>query len=133
MKQGNELSWPQVVMAANAPMMTKAALVDGRTDVGVLPTGQVVGEIDELPTVAELDRPDRGRGDRGASGLRPLRDAPTRAGIARGSLSVRATRCRQRDALDQRISTSDGACYGGRRFEPQCGTPLFPRGHVRRY
>jgi NAD(P)H-dependent flavin oxidoreductase YrpB (nitropropane dioxygenase family) len=35
-------------------MMTKAALVDGRTDVGVLPTGQVVGEIDELPTVAEL-------------------------------------------------------------------------------
>jgi NAD(P)H-dependent flavin oxidoreductase YrpB (nitropropane dioxygenase family) len=41
-------------MAANAPMMTKAALVDGRTDVGVLPTGQVVGEIDELPTVAEL-------------------------------------------------------------------------------
>jgi NAD(P)H-dependent flavin oxidoreductase YrpB (nitropropane dioxygenase family) len=54
MKRGNELSWPQVVMAANAPMMTKAALVDGRTDVGVLPTGQVVGTIDELPTVAEL-------------------------------------------------------------------------------
>ena len=46
--------WPQVVMAANAPMMTKAALVDGRTDVGVLPTGQVVGEISELPTVAAL-------------------------------------------------------------------------------
>ena len=54
MKKGNDLSWPQVVMAANAPMMTKAALVDGRTDVGVLPTGQVVGEIGELPTVEEL-------------------------------------------------------------------------------
>ena len=54
MKEGNELTWAQVVMAANAPMMTKAALVDGRTDVGVLPTGQVVGVIDELPTVAEL-------------------------------------------------------------------------------
>lgn len=54
LKQGGDLSWPQVVMAANAPMMTKAALVDGRTDVGVLPTGQVVGEITELPTVAEL-------------------------------------------------------------------------------
>jgi NAD(P)H-dependent flavin oxidoreductase YrpB (nitropropane dioxygenase family) len=54
MKQGNELSWAQVVMAANAPMMTKAALVEGRTDVGVLPTGQVVGVIDELPSVAEL-------------------------------------------------------------------------------
>jgi NAD(P)H-dependent flavin oxidoreductase YrpB (nitropropane dioxygenase family) len=54
MKQGNDLTWPQVVMAANAPMMTKAALVDGRTDVGVLPTGQVVGAIEELPTVEEL-------------------------------------------------------------------------------
>jgi NAD(P)H-dependent flavin oxidoreductase YrpB (nitropropane dioxygenase family) len=54
MKEGNELSWAQVVMAANAPMMTKAGLVDGRTDVGVLPTGQVVGVIEELPTVAEL-------------------------------------------------------------------------------
>ncbi len=54
MRQGSELTWPQVVMAANAPMMTKAALVDGRTDVGILPTGQVVGEIGELPSVAEL-------------------------------------------------------------------------------
>jgi NAD(P)H-dependent flavin oxidoreductase YrpB (nitropropane dioxygenase family) len=35
-------------------MMTKAALVDGRPDVGILPTGQVVGVIDELPSVAEL-------------------------------------------------------------------------------
>ena len=57
-------------MAANAPMMTRAALVDGRTDVGVLPTGQVVGEIGELPTVAELiDRivaeADRGTGSSG--------------------------------------------------------------------
>jgi NAD(P)H-dependent flavin oxidoreductase YrpB (nitropropane dioxygenase family) len=54
MKAGNELSWTQVVMAANAPVMTKAALVEGRTDVGVLPTGQVVGVIDRVPTVAEV-------------------------------------------------------------------------------
>jgi NAD(P)H-dependent flavin oxidoreductase YrpB (nitropropane dioxygenase family) len=54
MKEGNDLSWAQVVMAANAPMMTRAALVEGRTDVGILPTGQVVGTIEELPTVAEL-------------------------------------------------------------------------------
>jgi len=54
MKKGNDLSWAQVVMAANAPMMTRAALVEGRTDVGILPTGQVVGVIEELPTVAEL-------------------------------------------------------------------------------
>ncbi len=54
MKEGNELSWSQVVMAANAPVMTKAALVEGRTDVGVLPTGQVVGLIDSLPPVADI-------------------------------------------------------------------------------
>jgi NAD(P)H-dependent flavin oxidoreductase YrpB (nitropropane dioxygenase family) len=54
MKEGNELTWAQVVMAANAPVMTKAALVEGRTDVGVLPTGQVVGVIETLPTVADI-------------------------------------------------------------------------------
>ena len=54
MKEGNELTWAQVVMAANAPIMTKAALVEGRTDVGVLPTGQVVGMIESLPSVAEI-------------------------------------------------------------------------------
>ena len=54
MKEGNELTWAQVVMAANAPVMTKAALVEGHTDVGVLPTGQVVGVIDSLPTVADI-------------------------------------------------------------------------------
>ena len=54
MKEGNELTWSQVVMAANAPVMTKAALVDGRTDVGVLPTGQVVGVIESLPAVADI-------------------------------------------------------------------------------
>ena len=54
MKQHGRLTWPQVFMAANAPMLTKASLVDGRTDSGILPTGQVVGAIDELPTVKDL-------------------------------------------------------------------------------
>jgi NAD(P)H-dependent flavin oxidoreductase YrpB (nitropropane dioxygenase family) len=54
MRAGNELTWAQVVMAANAPIMTKAALVEGRTDVGVLPTGQVVGVLNSLPPVAEI-------------------------------------------------------------------------------
>jgi len=54
MKHGNELTWSQVVMAANAPVMTKAALVEGRTDVGVLPTGQVVGLLESLPPVADV-------------------------------------------------------------------------------
>lgn len=54
MRENSALSWPQVLMGANAPMYTKAALVDGRVDSGVLPTGQVVGTIDALPTVAAL-------------------------------------------------------------------------------
>jgi NAD(P)H-dependent flavin oxidoreductase YrpB (nitropropane dioxygenase family) len=54
MRKSQGLSWAQVAMAANAPMLTKAALVDGRLDTGVLPTGQVVGVVDELPTVATI-------------------------------------------------------------------------------
>lgn len=54
MRKSHELSWSQVVMAANTPMLLKAAMVDGRPDLGVLSSGQVVGVIDDLPTVAEL-------------------------------------------------------------------------------
>ena len=54
MKNKQKLTWSQIAMAANAPMLTKASMVDGRPEVGILPTGQVVGVIDELPTVAEL-------------------------------------------------------------------------------
>ncbi|HEX8802794.1 MAG TPA: nitronate monooxygenase [Acidimicrobiales bacterium] len=54
MRRHQDLSWAQVAMAANAPMLIKAALVDGRPEVGVLPTGQVTGVIGEVPTVAEL-------------------------------------------------------------------------------
>jgi hypothetical protein len=35
-------------------MLIKASMVDGKPEVGVLPTGQVTGVIAELPTVAEL-------------------------------------------------------------------------------
>jgi NAD(P)H-dependent flavin oxidoreductase YrpB (nitropropane dioxygenase family) len=54
MKQSQELTWSQLAMAANAPMLTKASMVDGRVEAGILPTGQVTGVIDEIPTVAEL-------------------------------------------------------------------------------
>ena len=54
MKRHSELSWAQVAMAANAPMLTKATMVDGRLEAGILPTGQVTGLIGALPTVAEL-------------------------------------------------------------------------------
>jgi len=54
MKKAQELNWSQVVMAANTPMLLKKAMVDGRPDLGVMASGQVVGMIDELPSVAEL-------------------------------------------------------------------------------
>ena len=54
MKKAQELSWAQVALAANAPMMTKAGVVDGQIEAGILPTGQVVGSIDSLPPVAEV-------------------------------------------------------------------------------
>jgi NAD(P)H-dependent flavin oxidoreductase YrpB (nitropropane dioxygenase family) len=54
MRKDQELTWAQVALAANAPMMTKASVVDGDAEVGILPTGQVVGAIEDLPPVAEL-------------------------------------------------------------------------------
>jgi NAD(P)H-dependent flavin oxidoreductase YrpB (nitropropane dioxygenase family) len=54
MKQNQELTWSQLAMAANAPMLTKATMVDGKVEAGILPTGQIAGVIDEIPTVAQL-------------------------------------------------------------------------------
>jgi NAD(P)H-dependent flavin oxidoreductase YrpB (nitropropane dioxygenase family) len=54
MRHGRDLSWSQVLMAANTPMLLKAAMVDGRPDLGVMSAGQVVGIIDDLPSCAEL-------------------------------------------------------------------------------
>lgn len=54
MRQSQELTWAQLFMAANAPMLTKASMVDGRVEAGILPTGQVVGAIQDLPTVDQV-------------------------------------------------------------------------------
>ncbi|KUM82021.1 NAD(P)H-dependent flavin oxidoreductase [Streptomyces curacoi] len=54
LKHGGELSWSQVLLAANTPMLLKASMVDGRTDLGVMASGQVAGVIGDLPTCAEL-------------------------------------------------------------------------------
>lgn len=54
MHKNEDLTWSQVVMAANAPMLYRAALVEGNADAGVMATGQVVGMIDDLPTCDEL-------------------------------------------------------------------------------
>lgn len=53
-KHGKDLSWSQILLAANTPMLLKAAMVDGRTDLGVMASGQVAGVIEDLPSVADL-------------------------------------------------------------------------------
>ncbi|MFE9839499.1 NAD(P)H-dependent flavin oxidoreductase [Streptomyces sp. NPDC005551] len=54
MRHGRDLTWSQVLLAANAPMLLKASMVDGRTDLGVMAAGQVAGVIEDLPSCAEL-------------------------------------------------------------------------------
>jgi NAD(P)H-dependent flavin oxidoreductase YrpB (nitropropane dioxygenase family) len=54
MRHGKDLTWSQVIMAANTPMLLKAGLVDGNNEAGVLASGQVTGIIDDLPSCAEL-------------------------------------------------------------------------------
>ena len=54
MRAGAGLTRTQMIMAANTPMLLKAALVDGNIDSGVMASGQVVGMIDDLPTCREL-------------------------------------------------------------------------------
>ncbi|MFF0508464.1 NAD(P)H-dependent flavin oxidoreductase [Streptomyces fimicarius] len=54
MRHGTELSWSQVLMAANAPMLLRASMVEGRTDLGIMASGQVAALIEDLPSVAGL-------------------------------------------------------------------------------
>lgn len=54
MRKAQGLTLAQMSMAVNSAMLTKATLVDGRMDSGVMPSGQVVGVIDDLPSCAEL-------------------------------------------------------------------------------
>lgn len=54
MRRNQDLTLSQLAMAANAPMLIRATMVEGKPEVGILPTGQVTGVIGELPTVAEL-------------------------------------------------------------------------------
>ncbi|MEV8527091.1 nitronate monooxygenase [Streptomyces sp. NPDC052000] len=54
MKHGKDLTWSQVLLAANTPMLLRASMVEGRTDLGVMASGQVAGVIDDLPSCDEL-------------------------------------------------------------------------------
>ncbi|MFE5944472.1 NAD(P)H-dependent flavin oxidoreductase [Streptomyces sp. NPDC056480] len=54
MRHGKDLSWSQVLLAANTPMLLRASMVEGRTDLGIMAAGQVAGVIDDLPGCEEL-------------------------------------------------------------------------------
>ena len=76
MRHGKDLTWSQVVMAANTPMLLKAGLVEGNTDAGVLASGQVAGHHRRPAVVRGADRHDRRRrGQAPAGGGRPRRNS----------------------------------------------------------
>ncbi|MET9623175.1 nitronate monooxygenase [Streptomyces sp. NPDC006464] len=54
MRHGRDLSWSQVLLAANTPVLLRASMVEGRTDLGVMASGQVAGLIEDLPSCEEL-------------------------------------------------------------------------------
>jgi NAD(P)H-dependent flavin oxidoreductase YrpB (nitropropane dioxygenase family) len=54
LREGDSVA--QTLMAANAPVLIQRAMVDGKPDEGVLPSGQVAAVIDDLPSVADLIR-----------------------------------------------------------------------------
>jgi NAD(P)H-dependent flavin oxidoreductase YrpB (nitropropane dioxygenase family) len=54
LRRNEKLTRSQMVMAASAPMLIKRAMVEGHPAEGVLPSGQVIGLIDDLPSCADL-------------------------------------------------------------------------------
>jgi len=54
MRRSRGLRATQVLLAANTPMLLRAAMVDNRPELGVMATGQVAGLIEDLPSCAEL-------------------------------------------------------------------------------
>ena len=54
MAKQTDMTFAQALMAANAPMIIKKSMVEGDPSRGVLPSGQVAGLIDDLPSCADL-------------------------------------------------------------------------------
>lgn len=48
------LAWSQVLQSANTPMLLRRSMVQGNPDSGVMPSGMVVGRIEDLPSCREL-------------------------------------------------------------------------------
>ena len=54
MASKTDMTLGQTMMAGNAPMIIQKSMVDGRPDEGVLPSGQIAGLIDDLPSCADI-------------------------------------------------------------------------------
>lgn len=54
MQKAGDMTRAQVLMAANAPILIRKAMVEGHPAEGVLPTGTVAGVIDDRPSCAEV-------------------------------------------------------------------------------
>ncbi|MGB0906832.1 MAG: NAD(P)H-dependent flavin oxidoreductase [Maricaulaceae bacterium] len=50
MASKTDMTLGQTMMAGNAPIIIQKAMVEGKPDEGVLPSGQIAGLIDDLPT-----------------------------------------------------------------------------------
>jgi NAD(P)H-dependent flavin oxidoreductase YrpB (nitropropane dioxygenase family) len=74
-RRGSELTWGQVLMAANTPVLLRAAMVDGRADLGLMSSGQVTGLIDDLPSCQELIEAIMAEAERGLDRLAAVRTA----------------------------------------------------------
>jgi len=56
MASKTDMTLGQTLMAGNAPMIIQKAMVEGKPNEGVLPSGQIAGLIEDLPNCAELIR-----------------------------------------------------------------------------
>jgi NAD(P)H-dependent flavin oxidoreductase YrpB (nitropropane dioxygenase family) len=54
MRRDTGLTWTQVLMAANTPVLLRRTMADGRPGAGLMPSGQVAGLIEDLPSCADL-------------------------------------------------------------------------------
>ena len=54
MSRDDDMTAAQAIMSANAPMIIQKAMVEGEPALGVLPSGQVAGVIDELLSCEDL-------------------------------------------------------------------------------
>ncbi len=54
MQKNDKLTRAQMIMAANAPILIRRAMVEGVPSEGVLPSGQVTGLIEDQPSCEEL-------------------------------------------------------------------------------